>query len=99
MLLSKFVTSLNTILGIILCVLAVSSTSILDYMGQSEEVVVLARPYMVTIGCSIIPFMIFQSFRQYAEGLSLTKPAMYISLGANILNVVLNYILIFGNLF
>ena len=89
---------LNTILGIILCVLAVSSTSILDYMGQSEEVVVLARPYMVTIGCSIIPFMIFQSFRQYAEGLSLTKPAMYISLGANILNVVLNYILIFGHL-
>lgn len=88
---------LNTLLAVILCVLALCSTSLLDYMGQSEEVVALARPYMVIIGCSIIPFMIFQSFRQYAEGLSLTKPAMYISLGANILNVVLNYILIFGH--
>lgn len=89
---------LNSALAIILCVLSVFSTGILDYMGQSEEVVELARPYLTVIGCSIVPFMIFQSFRQYAEGLSLTKPAMYISLGANLLNVFLNYILIFGHM-
>lgn len=89
---------LNSILAILLAILAIFSTGILDHMGQSEDVVALAKPYMLVIGASIIPFMIFQTFRQYAEGLSLTKPAMYISLGANILNVVLNYVLIFGHL-
>jgi MATE family multidrug resistance protein len=89
---------LNSILGFILFGLAIGSTSLLDYMGQSSEVVELARPYLWVVGASILPFMLFQTFRQYAEGLSLTKPAMYISLVANLLNVVLNYILIFGKM-
>jgi len=42
--------------------------------------------------------MIFQAFRQFAEGLGYTKQAMYITITANIVNILLNYIFIFGKL-
>jgi MATE family multidrug resistance protein len=42
--------------------------------------------------------MIFQTYRQFAEGLSSTRVAMIIVIGSNLLNIVLNYVLIFGRL-
>jgi MATE family multidrug resistance protein len=42
--------------------------------------------------------MIFQTYRQFAEGLQRTRVAMVIVIGSNLLNIVLNYILIFGKL-
>lgn len=69
----------------------------LDLLGQDEQVVVQAAPFLWIISMSIIPFMIFQALRQFAEGLSFTKQAMFIILGSNIANIGLNYLLIFGN--
>jgi len=48
------------------------------------------------VAFSLIPLMIFQGFKQFADGLSLTKYAMYSTLIANVLNIVLNYFLIYG---
>jgi multidrug resistance protein, MATE family len=45
---------------------------------------------------SLIPFQFFFIFKQYAEGLGNTRIAMIITLSANILNIVLNYLLIYG---
>ena len=45
----------------------------------------------------MIPLLIFQSFKQFTDGLSYTKPSMYASLLANLFNIILNYMLIFGN--
>ncbi|MDB5264305.1 MAG: multidrug transporter, partial [Adhaeribacter sp.] len=45
---------------------------------------------------SMVPLMVFQGFKQFAEGLSLTKQAMYISVFANLLNIAGNYMLIYG---
>jgi len=59
-------------------------------------VVVLAMPYLNIIAISLIPLIIFQGFKQFSDGLSLTKHAMYATLFANILNVGFNYLLIFG---
>lgn len=42
--------------------------------------------------------MLFQTFKQYAEGLSFTRTAMFITLSANLLNILLNYLLIYGKL-
>jgi MATE family multidrug resistance protein len=58
--------------------------------------VALSTPYLIITALSLLPFMFFQTFRQYAEGLSLTRTAMAITLSANLLNVLLNYLLIYG---
>ena len=47
-------------------------------------------------GISLIPLVFFQGFKQFSEGLSYTRPAMYATLLGNVINVILNYFLIFG---
>ncbi len=89
---------INIISALILCVILLFGGALLDLLNQPEEVVVLAKPYLEIIGLSLLPFMFFQTFKQFAEGLSLTKQAMYITISANIVNIALNYILIFGKL-
>ena len=69
----------------------------LHLLGQEQIVVIEAAPYLLIIALSIIPFMIFQTFRQFVEGLSFTKQAMFIIVGSNLINIVFNYLLIFGN--
>ncbi|SIN70698.1 MATE family efflux transporter [Algoriphagus halophilus] len=70
----------------------------LHFLDQPEEVVSLTIPYLFVITASLLPFMIFQTFKQFAEGLSQTKQAMYITIFCNLVNVFLNWVLIFGKL-
>ena len=70
---------------------------LLYIMGQPEEVVVLAEPYLDLVAFSLIPLIVFQAFKQFSDGLSMTKYPMYATLLANIVNVGLNYVLIFGH--
>ena len=67
-------------------------------MEQPEEVVLLTMPYLDIIAISLIPLIIFQGFKQFSDGLSLTKHAMYATIVGNLINIGLNYILIFGKL-
>ncbi len=71
---------------------------ILDHLDQDSTVISLAKPYLTIILVSLIPVMIFQTFREYAEGLSFTKEAMYINICCSGLHILLNYILIYGKL-
>ena len=89
---------INMITGVLLFAIVLVGGNGLNFLDQPENVVVLAIPYLAVITFSIIPFMLFQTFRQFAEGLSMTKQAMYITVSANVINVVLNYIFIFGKL-
>jgi MATE family multidrug resistance protein len=68
----------------------------LHHFKQDPLVVVEAAPYLRLLVYSILPFLLFMALKQFAEGLSDTKAAMRVSLTANILNVALNYVLIFG---
>ena len=70
----------------------------LDQFGQEPEVVSCARPYYILIVLSIIPFLLFCFFRQFMEGLGNTFVAMIITVGCNLLNIVLNWVFIFGHL-
>jgi MATE family multidrug resistance protein len=65
-------------------------------MNQPIEVVELASPYLFWVSFSLISIVTFQSFRQFADGLSFTRAAMYSTLVGNIINVILNFVLIFG---
>jgi len=66
------------------------------HMGQPEEVVNFAMPYLNLAAFSLVPLIMFQAFKQFADGLSQTKYAMWATILANIINVMLNYVLIFG---
>ena len=87
---------LCTILGIILFVLIYFSKPLISYMGQPEEVVKLAIPYLDIVGFSLIPLIMVQGYKQFADGLSETKIAMWATIIGNITNVVINYFLIYG---
>ncbi|UJP64813.1 MATE family efflux transporter [Mongoliitalea daihaiensis] len=89
---------LNMSVGLMLFLLIVLASPMLKHLNQPNEVVELAIPYLAIITLSLIPFMFFQTFKQFAEGLSQTKQAMYITILCNGINVFLNWVLIFGNL-
>ena len=83
-------------LGAVLTIIVLITKPIIYYMGQSEEVVNLAYPYITLVAISLFPLIIFQSFKQFSDGLSFTKIAMISTVIANLINVVINYILIYG---
>ena len=87
---------LCTTLGILLFLLVFFSKPLMYLMQQPEEVVVLAIPYLNLVAFSLIPLVIFEAIKQFTDGMSMTKYPMYATLIANIINVVLNYLLIFG---
>lgn len=74
------------------------SKNIFHSIGQDEEVVSYAVPFMNFIGLSIIPMILFMTLKQFTDGLEYTKTAMFISLAGLPLNIFLNWLLIFGNL-
>jgi len=84
------------ILGLILFTIVFLNRNLLYSMNQPIEVVELASPYLFWVSFSLISIVTFQSFRQFADGLSFTKAAMYSTLLGNVINVILNFLLIFG---
>jgi len=66
-------------------------------MKQPVEVVELAMPYLDLVAFSLVPLVIFQAFKQFSDGLSQTKYAMYAVIVSNVVNIFLNYLLIFGS--
>ena len=84
------------ILGLVLFTIVFLNRNLLYSMNQPIEVVELASPYLFWVSFSLITIITFQSFRQFADGLSFTKAAMYSTLLGNVINVILNFLLIFG---
>lgn len=82
--------------GILLFLLILLAKPLLYHLDQPPEVVDLAIPYLEIVAFSMIPLMIFQAYKQFADGLAQTKYAMYATLVANIVNVIFNYLLIYG---
>ncbi|WP_297335528.1 MATE family efflux transporter [Algoriphagus sp.] len=87
---------INVGTALVLTIVIVGLSQSLHYLNQPEEVVDIAIPYLFVITASLFPFMIFQTFKQFAEGLSQTRQAMYVTIFSNLVNVLLNYMLIFG---
>jgi multidrug resistance protein, MATE family len=89
---------LNGIVTLILLSLVYFLADLIMHLNQEAAVAIQAVSYAKIIAFSIIPFMIFQTYRQFIEGLAFTKPAMYIALAANLVNIFGNWVLIYGNL-
>ncbi|MAM27906.1 MAG: MATE family efflux transporter [Flavobacteriaceae bacterium] len=87
---------LCSVLGILLFLMVFTAKPIMYAMNQPPEVVDLAMPYLNLVAVSLIPLIVFQGFKQFSDGLSLTKYPMYATIAANVVNIILNYIFIFG---
>jgi multidrug resistance protein, MATE family len=88
---------INLVNGLVLATIVFFGKNILHNIGQPEEVVTKAIPYLGIITFSLIPVLVYQSFKQFAEGLSNTRIAFAVVMVSNVINVFLNYVLIFGH--
>lgn len=89
---------MNLVLGIFLFLVSGIISQFLGYFGQDALVAQQAKSYLLIMCGSLVPLMVFQTFRQYAEGLSDTLSPMIVSIVANLVNIGLNYVLIYGKL-
>lgn len=88
----------NSVLSVFIAVIVFFASDLIVYFDQPIEVQLQAKSYMKIIGLSSIPLMLFQTYKQFIEGLSVMRPAMIIALLANIVNAAANWVLIFGEL-
>ena len=88
---------INLINGLLLVGVVYSARNVLYFINQPPEVVSLSIPYLTIIASSLIPLLVFQTFKQFTEGLSNTRVAMIIIIASNVVNILLNYVLIFGH--
>lgn len=87
---------LCTILGLVLFTVIMFAKPIMELLKQPEDVIVLAKPYLGWVAFSLIPLVMYQGYKQFADGMSLTKYSMYAMVMANVLHVGINYVLIYG---
>ena len=93
-----------TLIGIVATIVAVAMRPFISVLGEwmsapgqsIEAVAAMALPYYDMLVWSIIPLMCFLAIKQFLEGIGNTKTAMWITLAGNMLNIVLNYVFIFG---
>lgn len=69
----------------------------LDRFGQPEELMPLIRQYYLIILASLFPMAIFNCSQQTANAVNDTASPMWIILVANVLNIIGNYLLIYGH--
>ena len=88
---------LNTLAGLGLAAVSQLLPLLLARLHQPAATLALATPWIRVVGLSLLPLMVFQGFREWAEGLGLTRQPMYLSVAGNGLNALLCYALIFGH--
>lgn len=87
---------INLFWGIALMCLTFLCIPLLPYLGQPADVVPNTGRVLVVLGISLIPTMLFQTLREFSEGLGNTLSVTQVTIAGNIINIVLNYILIQG---
>ncbi|WP_295772596.1 MATE family efflux transporter [uncultured Mucilaginibacter sp.] len=88
---------INLLFSIILFLLIYfGAGNVLSLLKQSPEVLKQAKPFLLLLSVSIIPLMLFTTFKQFAEGLGFTRQAMMISIWGNVINICLGIIFVKG---
>ncbi|MCS3735388.1 MATE family efflux transporter [Mucilaginibacter dorajii] len=88
---------LNMLSGVILfCGIYFGTTLLISHLDQSPVVIKEAKPYLLLLSLSLIPLLLFNTFKQFAEGLGFTMQAMIISVAGNVLNIFLGIVFVKG---
>ena len=70
----------------------------LGNIGQPEELLPYMRPYFLVLLASIPFVMLFNAFKQFTDGITETRTSMWILLSGNLINIIGNYVLIYGKM-
>ena len=96
--LMKSAVAANTCMAVFLSVIMTALYLNVHRLGQPEELLPLIRPYFL-IQLVSLPFVCwFNTFRQFTDGITDTKVAMWILVSGNVMNIFGNWILIYGHL-
>lgn len=87
---------LCTVLGISLFTIIFFAKPLISLMGQPQDVVDMAKPFLDIVAFSLIPLIIFQGYKQFADGKSETKYGMWANILSNVVHIIINYFLIYG---
>ena len=86
----------NFLLSLVLMAILTVIYFNVEHLGQPGELMPLIKPYFLISMISIIFVMVANSFRQFVEGITDPSVSMWILISGNLLNIVGNYVLIYG---
>lgn len=87
---------LFALIGAVFMLMQLGSASLLYHMGQPVEVVDAALPYYRMMAYSLFPVLLFSAFKNFLDGVGNTVVPMVIMMLCNLLNIVLNWVFIYG---
>ncbi|WP_313501825.1 MATE family efflux transporter [Kaistella carnis] len=87
---------INMGIGLILMIIMLAAMPLLYHMDQPQEIIPDTISFLGIMTLSIVPFMAFQTLREFSEGLSFTIGVTKATIIANVINIVLNYVFIKG---
>lgn len=87
---------LALLIGVVTSALLYIALFNLDFFGQTQEVQEAAHGFFEVTIWSVFPALFYQSYKQFADGIGRTHAGMYTMLFGVVLNIGLNYLLIFG---
>ena len=87
-----------TLLGVAVMVLQLATQPLLFMLGQPHAVVEASLPYYRLLAYGIPFIMFFGAFKQFLEGAGNTRAVMVMMVAANLLNIFLNWVFIYGRL-
>ena len=87
---------LSIIIGVLLALIVHVISYFLIDMGQDVAVAAIAKTYLIIMGYSLIPMMVFIACKHFSDGLQFTKTSMVLSLISLPLNAFLCWIFIYG---
>jgi multidrug resistance protein, MATE family len=64
--------------------------------GLDARVLAMTRPFLDALTWSVPPLLLYSAFRRYLQGMGVVRPVMIALVAANLVNVLFNWILIFG---
>ena len=68
-----------------------------EKMNQPANLIPLIKPYYLVLLASMVPMLLVNTLRQFTDGIGNTRLSMWIIIGGNLLNILLNYLTIYGN--
>ena len=71
-------------------------TASLEAWGLNPAVLALTRPYLHVLTWSVVPLLLYSAFRRYLQGMGVVRPVMVALVAANLINLVANWLLIYG---
>jgi multidrug resistance protein, MATE family len=89
---------LSLITAPVLTGVALMGSTLLPWWGLTPEVATLTTPYLRIITWSLLPLLLYASFRRYLQALGIVKPVTFALVSANVINAVAAWALVFGHL-